>query len=54
MSGKNLKYNYKNILELLREFQPVIVISTDATSSAVVAYLKSKGLYHGKLVISLT
>jgi processive 1,2-diacylglycerol beta-glucosyltransferase len=34
----------------LREFQPAIAISTQAAPSAVLSYLKSKGLYRGKVV----
>jgi len=40
-----------NVLEILREFQPAIVISTGVVSSSIMAYLKSKGLYRGKFVI---
>lgn len=40
----------KKVLELLREFQPAIVISTQTASTGIVAYLKSKSLYRGKLV----
>ncbi|MEJ0021695.1 MAG: glycosyltransferase [Candidatus Doudnabacteria bacterium] len=40
----------KNVLELLREFQPYIVISTQTISTGIVAHLKSKGLYQGRLV----
>jgi processive 1,2-diacylglycerol beta-glucosyltransferase len=40
----------KYTLELLREYQPAIVISTQAAPSAVMAYLKSKDLYRGKVV----
>ncbi len=43
-------FKSKNTLNLLREFQPAIVISTQAISTGVIAYLKSKGLYKGKLV----
>ncbi|MBX4188208.1 MAG: hypothetical protein KW793_03695 [Candidatus Doudnabacteria bacterium] len=40
----------KRTLELLREYQPAIVVSTQAAPSAVLAHLKSKGLYRGKVV----
>lgn len=43
-------FKSKRTLELLRNFQPAVVISTQAAPSAVMAYLKSKGLYRGKLV----
>ncbi len=39
-----------NTLKLLREYQPAIAMSTQAAPSAVLAYLKSKGLYRGKVV----
>ena len=45
------RFNYKKTLRILREYQPAIVISTEAAPSAVVAYLKSQGLYRGKFVI---
>jgi processive 1,2-diacylglycerol beta-glucosyltransferase len=44
-------YKSKNILQILRDFQPAIVISTQTVPSGSMAYLKSKGLYQGKLVI---
>ncbi|MDP4001404.1 MAG: UDP-N-acetylglucosamine 2-epimerase [bacterium] len=47
-------FNYKRTLAILREFQPAVVISTEAAPSAVIAYLKSKGLYQGKLVINFS
>ncbi|MEO8065864.1 MAG: hypothetical protein ABI643_03380 [Candidatus Doudnabacteria bacterium] len=40
----------KNVLKLLRQFQPAIVISTQTVSTGIVAYLKSKKLYRGSLV----
>lgn len=43
-------YKSKNVLKILREFQPAIVISTQTVPSGIMAYLKSKGLYRGKLV----
>jgi len=43
-------FKSKNILQILREFQPAIVLSTQTVPSGIVAYLKSKGLYRGKLV----
>jgi processive 1,2-diacylglycerol beta-glucosyltransferase len=43
-------FKSKNTLNLLREYQPAIVISTQAVSTGIMAYLKSKGLYRGKLV----
>ena len=43
-------FQSKKTLQLLREFQPAIVISTQAVSTGIVAYLKSKALYRGRLV----
>src|SRR5512146_3050296 len=42
-------FKSRRTLEILREFQPAIVISTQAIPTGVIAYLKSKGLYRGKL-----
>ncbi len=44
-------FKSKRVLQILRDFQPAIVISTQTVPSGIVAYLKSKGLYRGKLVI---
>lgn len=44
------RFKSKHVLELLREFQPAIVISTQTAATGIVAFLKSKGLYCGKLV----
>jgi processive 1,2-diacylglycerol beta-glucosyltransferase len=44
-------FKSKNILKILREYQPAIVISTQTVPSGIIAYLKSKGLYRGNLVI---
>src|SRR6185436_3521194 len=38
-------FKSKNILKILREFQPAIVISTQTVPSGIMAYLKSKDLY---------
>ncbi len=43
-------FKSKRTLQLLRDYQPAVVISTQAAPSAVLAYLKSKGLYRGKIV----
>jgi processive 1,2-diacylglycerol beta-glucosyltransferase len=43
-------FKSKNTLNLLRQYQPAIVLSTQAVSTGIMAYLKSKGLYRGKLV----
>ncbi len=44
-------FKYKHVLQILREFQPPVVISTGNIPSGIMAYLKSKGWYRGKLVI---
>jgi processive 1,2-diacylglycerol beta-glucosyltransferase len=44
-------WKHKQVLQILREFQPAMVISTGNIGSGIMAYLKSKGLYRGKLVI---
>lgn len=43
-------FNSKRVLQLLREFQPAVVISTQAAPTGILAYLKAKKLYQGKLV----
>lgn len=43
-------FKSSHVLKLLREFQPAIVISTQTVPTGIVAYLKAKGLYRGKLV----
>jgi processive 1,2-diacylglycerol beta-glucosyltransferase len=43
-------FKSKDVLRILREFQPAVVISTQTVPTGIVAYLKSKGLYRGKLV----
>jgi processive 1,2-diacylglycerol beta-glucosyltransferase len=44
------RFKSKNVLRLLREYQPAIVISTQTISTGITAYLKSNNLYLGKLV----
>ncbi len=44
-------FKSKNVLKILREFQPAVVISTQTVPSGIMAYLKAKGLYRGKLVV---
>lgn len=43
-------FKSKHALAILRQFQPAIVISTSVNASAIMAYLKSKGLYRGRFV----
>lgn len=47
-------FKSQKILQILREFQPAIVISVETVPSGIVAYLKSKGLYRGKLVVAFS
>lgn len=44
-------FNSKKVLKILREFQPAMVISTQVMPSGIMAYLKTKGFYRGKIVI---
>ena len=44
----------KRILSLLREYQPAIVVSTETIPTGIVSYLKSKGLYRGKLAMAFS
>ncbi len=43
-------FKSKKVLQVLREFQPAIVLSTQTVPTGIIAHLKSKGLYRGKLV----
>lgn len=43
-------FKYKETLNLLRGYQPAIVISTQTVATGIMAYLKSRGLYRGRLV----
>lgn len=43
-------YRSKNVLTLLRQFQPAIVVSTQTIPTGIIAYLKSKKFYRGALV----
>jgi processive 1,2-diacylglycerol beta-glucosyltransferase len=44
-------FKSKNVLKIIREFQPEIIICTQTVASGVIAYLKSEHYYNGKLVI---
>ncbi len=46
--------NYKNILEVINNFQPDAVVSTHTTTSAVLDYLKAKKLYNKKFGIAFS
>ncbi len=47
-------FRYKKILAQIRAFQPDIVISTETVPTGVVAYLKRKNLYSGKLAVAFS
>lgn len=47
-------FKAERTLRVLREYQPAMVISTQAAPTGIVAYLKSKGLYRGKLVAAFS
>lgn len=44
------RFKSSHTLQLLRGYQPAIVICTQTAATGIMAYLKSKGLYRGKLV----
>jgi len=46
--------NYYETKELIDEYQPDVVITTQTSASAVVAYLKRQGLYRGKFAIAFS
>ena len=46
--------NSGHALEVIKEFQPDLVISTHSNSSGIVAYLKQKGLYSGLFGIAFS
>lgn len=47
-------FKYKRTLGLIQKFQPDIVISTETSPTGIVAYLKKKGLYKGKLAVAFS
>lgn len=47
-------FNYKGTKILVDEFQPDLIITTQTTASAVVAYLKKKGLYKNLFAIAFS
>ena len=47
-------FRYKRILAEIRKFEPDIVISTETVPSGVIAYLKRKKLYSGKLIVAFS
>ncbi len=46
--------NSSQALKLIREFQPDLIITTQTSASAVVAYLKRTGAYKGKFAIAFS
>lgn len=48
------KNNYKNTLSVIENFHPDLVITTQTTASAILAYLKKTGLYKGKFAITFS
>ncbi len=47
-------FNYKSAKNYIDEFKPDLIISTQTTASAVVAYLKKQKLYNGKFGIAFS
>lgn len=46
--------NSPKLQSIIEEFQPDLVISTQTSSSAIVSYLKQKGIYKGKFAIAFS
>jgi processive 1,2-diacylglycerol beta-glucosyltransferase len=46
--------NCENVKQIVDQFQPDTVISTQTSASAPMAYMKQHGLYNGKLVIAFS
>ncbi len=46
--------NYDNVKHVIEEFQPDMVISTQTSASAPIAYMKRKKMYEGKFVIAFS
>lgn len=46
--------NYLPTLSLIKEFDPDLILSTNNVASAVVSYLKQKGLYQGRFAIAFS
>lgn len=44
------KFKSKNVLLLLRQYQPAVVVCTQTVATGIISYLKAAGLYRGKLV----
>lgn len=45
---------YRKTLRMIQSFQPNIIISTETAPTGIVAYLKTKGLYKGKLAVAFS
>ncbi len=46
--------NSSKIKEVINEFQPQLIITTQTSASAAVAYLKRNNFYHGKMVVAFS
>ena len=46
--------NYHKVKHVIDEFDPHLVISTQTTASAIMSYLKQRGLYQGKFAIAFS
>lgn len=46
--------NYEATKLLIDQFEPDLVITTQTAASAIISFLKSKGLYHGKFAITFS
>ncbi len=46
--------NYEATKLLIDQFEPDLVITTQTTASAIISFLKSKGLYHGEFAITFS
>lgn len=46
--------NYQNIKKQIDEFNPDMVIATQTSASAPMAYMKQKGMFNGKFVIAFS
>jgi len=47
-------FKHKHVLRLIRQYQPDIVISTQSAPTGIVAYLKAKRMYNGKLAAAFS
>lgn len=47
-------FNYEHVLSVINEFKPDIIISTQITASAIIAFLKKEKLYQGLFGIAFS